>query len=109
MRIDLKQYEVLEKQYPGVIKLIRYEDFIRNFNETLHEIYNHFHEQPPQQVYQQLMDYMYSSKGDTGKYSQYRANASDHLESWRKLYSNETVAEMNQECLDVLQRLDYTV
>ena len=107
MRNDLKQLVYLEKQYPGVIKLIRYEDYIRYPNQTLLEIYNHFDEPSvPEAVTDAIHNYIYARRNG-GKYDQHRENGSKAIENWISKYDEDTIRAMNRECKDVLQSLAY--
>ena len=108
MRWDYKEYERINKVYPGVIKFLRYEDYIADVNGTLETIYAHIHERPPAAVYQTMASYMGGDKKKEQVQSQNRADPMKHLTHWADSCKEEEIVGMNKACADVLDTFNYT-
>ena len=101
MRWDYVQFRRVDQQYPGVIQVIRYEDYVTDVNATLARIYGHFHETPHHKVLRTMNKYM---RGIIGRVK----SPIKHLTQWGNHTIDKDLIEMNRECYDVLRFFNYT-
>ena len=112
MRRDLDLLPLLQKRYPGVIRMFYYEDLVLNPNQTIRDIYSHFDSMPPDIVFESVASLMNDCAGKEGKENPFEQNRSDPKKSlvkWAFEVSEEEVDAMTAVCSEVLKELGYPV
>ena len=90
---DLKEYKLISKLYKGALKLVKYEDLIKNPKDIVSEVFR-------------FLDHSVSSTSKVG-YLQ----AADAIEAqatkWKRQFDAKIQQDMTDVCWDVLIELDY--
>ena len=103
MKYDLEAMDYLEKIYPGVFLLVRYEDLVEDTDAIVTKLFDHA-KTPLREENLQFMEEMVRNQEGV------KTEGSDPLGKWRTVYDVSDVDFVTEhpECKTLLQRLDYT-
>lgn len=103
---DIEAKKVFERRYPGLIRTLRYEDFVRDLRTTADDVFKSIGRGPSPGLLRWLDDVAAGSPFD-GPYGIKRPNATESLEKWRSSVPSNESLEMTKDCETVLAELGY--
>ena len=104
---DLRIFFQLRKQFPNALKMIRYEDLVRNRFFTVGEVYSFLNSTMHHSLTKWLqMNYLKQPENDY-IFGTSRKDSLDSLSKWKTKIPISHHKRMNKQCKDVLNYLDY--
>ncbi len=100
---DVVEFRKLQHKYPGLIHLVRYEDFVTNPISKSVEIYRHLGDTPPPQWARLVENQMHAEE----KKKYYVVDANKTATRWMREIPENDLREMDDLCGEVLDALGY--
>ena len=103
---DYKIYKVLDQKYPGVFKLIRYEDLVKDRYSTVEDVYQYLDIKIHAGLYNWIKNNLKVKKSGV-RQSTKRINSTASIDKWRRVNTVRIQQGMTTNCMQLLTTLGY--
>ncbi|ELU12074.1 hypothetical protein CAPTEDRAFT_188751 [Capitella teleta] len=108
MRLDYEDFRRLNRKYPGLFLMVKYEDLVLRSTVFGNAVYRHIGRDACSVQWQRFIKYATRANKSSGDFGIFRSNGAESVHSWRLMPSKD-IADINKYCVGVVRQLGYSV